>query len=518
VRRRSTFPRSCATRFNSAYLGYYAVRAARRWRAHDRGLRAWRWTSRSDRLALHRIEVNVQPTNRRSLALVARLHFFCEGYSRRYVKIAGRWRDHVRFAMLAEDWDRLRKIVARQFERKPFNLTSAAPSRRCVERRSDRDRMRGALAGARAPEGRRNSIWRRTPRKTSCVDLVSGDRLDYRFESNEAGQVQHLVPRQRHGSWSRIVRDSLVARFGVFAVQITVALLSDLGSRTPTGALVDYHAHDRRRLAMIADRALAVRPRRHADGQLRGHCDIESVTRLSRLHAHMPSESHPQIDASARRCARSFARLLDTGDPPALNRRSSTIANALPISAGEKTSSMTASPSCSPPSLRPDDGFSSARRNLRYFARRIVTHFGIAPCFRGVYGADLAGAFDDKAVLLRHALDREQLVAGDAIMIGDHVQRYTRGAMKTAYAPSACCGDMARVKSLPTRMRSPSIREASRAFGRRNRDPHCDNTRRSELRIFVGPALLDRSEQDLPRRFSRPRRPAPRAAAARGNP
>ena len=71
------------------------------------------------RLALHRIEVNVQPTNRRSLALVARLHFFCEGYSRRYVKIAGRWRDHVRFAMLAEDWDRLRKLVLQQIARTP---------------------------------------------------------------------------------------------------------------------------------------------------------------------------------------------------------------------------------------------------------------------------------------------------------------------------------------------------------------------------------------------------------------
>jgi ribosomal-protein-alanine N-acetyltransferase len=27
-----------------------------------------------------------------------------EGYSRRYVRIAGRWRDHVRMALLAEDW------------------------------------------------------------------------------------------------------------------------------------------------------------------------------------------------------------------------------------------------------------------------------------------------------------------------------------------------------------------------------------------------------------------------------
>src|SRR5205809_6225463 len=104
--------------FNSAYLGYYAFAP----HAGD-GLMTEGFALALDiafrRLALHRIEVNVQPTNRRSLALVARLHFFCEGYSRRYVKIAGRWRDHVRFAMLAEDWDRLRKLVLRQIDGTP---------------------------------------------------------------------------------------------------------------------------------------------------------------------------------------------------------------------------------------------------------------------------------------------------------------------------------------------------------------------------------------------------------------
>jgi ribosomal-protein-alanine N-acetyltransferase len=56
-------------------------------------------------LDLHRVEANVQPSNLPSIRVLQRSGFSKEGFSRRYLKIGGRWRDHERWAIIAEDWN-----------------------------------------------------------------------------------------------------------------------------------------------------------------------------------------------------------------------------------------------------------------------------------------------------------------------------------------------------------------------------------------------------------------------------
>jgi [ribosomal protein S5]-alanine N-acetyltransferase len=58
-------------------------------------------------LRLHRVEANIQPGNRASISLAQGAGFRREGFSPRYLKIGGRWRDHERWAILADEWRRL---------------------------------------------------------------------------------------------------------------------------------------------------------------------------------------------------------------------------------------------------------------------------------------------------------------------------------------------------------------------------------------------------------------------------
>lgn len=89
--------------FGSGYLGYYALAPN-----HGRGYMRAGLVSVIGRAfrtyGLHRLEANIQPDNLRSIALVRSLGFRREGYSPKYLKVSGRWRDHERWALTTEDW------------------------------------------------------------------------------------------------------------------------------------------------------------------------------------------------------------------------------------------------------------------------------------------------------------------------------------------------------------------------------------------------------------------------------
>jgi ribosomal-protein-alanine N-acetyltransferase len=86
--------------FRSGYLGYYAFSGHERQGLMRQGLRAVVRYAFGP-LQLHRVEANIQPANAASIALARSCGFAKEGFSPRYLKISGRWRDHERWALLA---------------------------------------------------------------------------------------------------------------------------------------------------------------------------------------------------------------------------------------------------------------------------------------------------------------------------------------------------------------------------------------------------------------------------------
>jgi ribosomal-protein-alanine N-acetyltransferase len=89
--------------FQSADLGYYAFSPFAGQGYMTAGLSAVLRRAFGE-LSLHRVEANIQPDNRDSIRLARRLGFQKEGLSPRYLKVGGRWRDHERWALLAEQW------------------------------------------------------------------------------------------------------------------------------------------------------------------------------------------------------------------------------------------------------------------------------------------------------------------------------------------------------------------------------------------------------------------------------
>ncbi|MBX9901547.1 MAG: GNAT family N-acetyltransferase [Burkholderiaceae bacterium] len=86
--------------FRSAYLAYYVFAGHEGRGIMREGLTAVVRHAFKN-MKLHRLEANIQPDNLRSIRLVQACGFSLEGYSPRYLKIGGRWRDHERWAILA---------------------------------------------------------------------------------------------------------------------------------------------------------------------------------------------------------------------------------------------------------------------------------------------------------------------------------------------------------------------------------------------------------------------------------
>jgi [ribosomal protein S5]-alanine N-acetyltransferase len=95
--------------FKSAFLGYGGVAA---FAGQGYMTEALQLVLREafTHIGLHRLEANIQPGNTASIALAKRCGFELEGFSPRYLKVGGRWRDHERWAIRAETWrDSLRQ-------------------------------------------------------------------------------------------------------------------------------------------------------------------------------------------------------------------------------------------------------------------------------------------------------------------------------------------------------------------------------------------------------------------------
>lgn len=112
--------------YSSAYVGYFGSAPFNGYGYMTDGMQLlFRYVFTE--LKLHRLEANIQPDNTSSIALARRCGFQLEGFSPRYLRIRGRWRDHQRWAMLAEDWHRSGRKRSRQRRKRVRPVRAHAP-------------------------------------------------------------------------------------------------------------------------------------------------------------------------------------------------------------------------------------------------------------------------------------------------------------------------------------------------------------------------------------------------------
>ena len=96
--------------FCSCYMGYWTGTPYMRQGYATAGISATVHRAFTS-LGLHRVEANIIPSNKASLTVIQRCSFRREGFSPRYLKIAGEWRDHERWALTKEDWETSQKQI-----------------------------------------------------------------------------------------------------------------------------------------------------------------------------------------------------------------------------------------------------------------------------------------------------------------------------------------------------------------------------------------------------------------------
>ncbi|MGD0984346.1 MAG: GNAT family protein [Acidimicrobiales bacterium] len=100
--------------FQNAYVGYWVDQAqAGRGYVPEACVLLFRFAF--EEIGLHRLQISIIPRNRPSRRVAQKLWLRGEGIALRYLEIDGRWEDHVRYALTAEEWVERRDRYFRQW-------------------------------------------------------------------------------------------------------------------------------------------------------------------------------------------------------------------------------------------------------------------------------------------------------------------------------------------------------------------------------------------------------------------
>ena len=100
--------------FQNAYVGYWIDQAqAGRGYVPESCVLLFRFAF--EEIGLHRLQISIIPRNRPSRRVAQKLWLRGEGIALRYLEIDGRWEDHVRYALAAEEWAERRDRYFRQW-------------------------------------------------------------------------------------------------------------------------------------------------------------------------------------------------------------------------------------------------------------------------------------------------------------------------------------------------------------------------------------------------------------------